>query len=494
MSKTTREFDKFEAGGMKVVRAHYSALSDTLKTFNVKVSEVLAKAESEFLQAYRAHMVEVHKELQELRGKLAEAESSILKDDYIQQLERDCAWYRNEAAQLTAFVTAMDKDKSYMCRKLRALRNDRQWLSRQLKASKKQHKLLRAELAARVGASAMDSDMAALGGHASRPSAALLASQELAQSKSGAMLAPSGTSLDPKLARGRSAPELGARDGADDATPAVDPDLEWRLRQQIRTAKQLVANEKHVVQQLRASIVNDRLRHSELEEFFLQCTDDVKKETDRGSRAQAASLAGALGVRDGRSRASPMSASVVDELAGPERAVIMRKLLKRKDAFSILFDTIFPPSTTEKADVDAAEERHTDAAPVGLTMARDTHDTLPPRASPRDFLKRRAATRSRCPAHAGTRERHSLGSRPRPASLWFAHLVSDDPAYQKCSLATTGGLRPPRATKSSTKGRICGGGCLLSRGSLRRGRAQAERASETRPPREHRRVVGGAPP
>ena len=49
-----------------------------------------------------------------------------------------------------------------MCRKLRALRNDRQWLSRQLKASKKQHKLLRAELEARVGASAMDSDMAAL--------------------------------------------------------------------------------------------------------------------------------------------------------------------------------------------------------------------------------------------------------------------------------------------------------------------------------------------
>ena len=403
MSKTPSEFDKFEAGGMKVVRAHYSALSDTLKTFNVKVSEVLAKAESEFLQAYRAHMVEVHKELQELRGKLAEAESSILKDDYIQQLERDCAWYRNEAAQLTAFVTAMDKDKSYMCRKLRALRNDRQWLSRQLKASKKQHKLLRAELEARVGASAMDSDMAALGGHASRPSAALLANQELAQSKSGAMLAPTGTSLDPKLARGRSAPELGAHDGADGAAPAVDPDLEWRLRQQIRTAKQLVANEKHVVQQLRASIVNDRLRHSELEEFFLQCTDDVKKENDRGSRAQAASLAGALGVRDGRSRASPMSASVVDELAGPERAVIMRKLLKRKDAFSILFDTIFPPSTTEKSDVDAADERHL-AVPAGPSDAAGLHATsLQLDASTLDFLKTGAATQLALPSAARRR-------------------------------------------------------------------------------------------
>ena len=182
------------------------------------------------------------------------------------------------------------------------------------------------------------------------------------------------------------------RDGADDATPAVDPDLEWRLRQQIRTAKQLVANEKHVVQQLRASIVNDRLRHSELEEFFLQCTDDVKKENDRGSRAQAASLA-----RVGR--VSPMSASVVDELAGPERAAVMRKLLKRKDAFSILFDTIFPPSTTEKADVDAAEERHTDAAPVGPSDGAGLHTTaLQLDASTLDFLKTGAATQLALPS------------------------------------------------------------------------------------------------
>lgn len=134
---------------MDDVREQYADLRETMSTFQVSVSECLSKAEAEFLQAYRAHMVEVHRELQGLRDKLSEAESSILKDDHIQQLERDGAWYRNEAAQQTAYIAAMDKDRAYMRRKYSTLEADRRWLSRQLKASKKQQKLLQAELKAR---------------------------------------------------------------------------------------------------------------------------------------------------------------------------------------------------------------------------------------------------------------------------------------------------------------------------------------------------------
>lgn len=411
MSKMQSDVNMFEATGMKVVRSHYSALSDTLKTFNVKVSEVLAKAESEFLQAYRAHMVEVHKELQELRGKLAEAESSILKDDYIQQLERDCAWYRNEAAQLTAFVTAMDKDKGYMCRKLRALRNDRQWLSRQLKASKKQHKLLRAELEARVTAGSIDHDLT-LGGRASKPtSTSHLANQEVVHARvaGGGVLAPGGGSgglpragalaeLDAKLlARNRSAPELGAAEGA--AVPlgaAADPDLEWRLRQQIRTAKQLLAREKRTTQELRASIVNERLRQSELEEFFLQCADDVKKENERATRVGSAT-GGGLTTSGGKGRTSAAVSSgmsVADEIAGPERAGVMRKLLKRKDALSVLFDSIFPPTAAER-DAAALEDasRAVTEADTGNAGVENL-SSLPLDSSTVEFL-RMGATQAR---------------------------------------------------------------------------------------------------
>ena len=65
---------------MEDVRAQYAELKDTMSTFQVSVSECLSKAEAEFLQAYRAHMVEVHRELQGLRDKLSEAESSMSVD------------------------------------------------------------------------------------------------------------------------------------------------------------------------------------------------------------------------------------------------------------------------------------------------------------------------------------------------------------------------------------------------------------------------------
>jgi hypothetical protein len=87
---------------MENVREQYEDLKKTMATFQVGLSECLAKAEAEFLTAYRAHMLEVHRELQELRDKLSEAESSILKDDSIQVLERDGSWQR--AAQKTSEI------------------------------------------------------------------------------------------------------------------------------------------------------------------------------------------------------------------------------------------------------------------------------------------------------------------------------------------------------------------------------------------------------
>ena len=46
---------------MQDVRAQYAELKATLSTFQASVGDCLERAEAEFLQAYRAHMVEVHR-------------------------------------------------------------------------------------------------------------------------------------------------------------------------------------------------------------------------------------------------------------------------------------------------------------------------------------------------------------------------------------------------------------------------------------------------
>ena len=75
----------YEPPGMMEVRDKYGQLKEVMGTFNDKVSKVLSDAENQFLQAYRAHMTDVHRELQLLRSKLAEAETSLQKDEQVSE-------------------------------------------------------------------------------------------------------------------------------------------------------------------------------------------------------------------------------------------------------------------------------------------------------------------------------------------------------------------------------------------------------------------------
>ena len=133
---------------MQDVRAQYAELKATLSTFQASVGDCLERAEAEFLQAYRAHMVEVHRELQQLRAQLGSAEASLRDDDGVRELEASGAWYRGEAAQQAAHVAALRKDRTYARRKRRALDADRRHLRRQLEAGKREQKRLEARAAA----------------------------------------------------------------------------------------------------------------------------------------------------------------------------------------------------------------------------------------------------------------------------------------------------------------------------------------------------------
>ena len=74
-----------------------------------QVSDVLSKAEDQFLQAYRAHMQGVHKEKMELEAKLQESENEQANDKQIQSLEKDRDWYKEQRNQLEGYVAAMQK-------------------------------------------------------------------------------------------------------------------------------------------------------------------------------------------------------------------------------------------------------------------------------------------------------------------------------------------------------------------------------------------------
>jgi hypothetical protein len=87
---------------VKRVLSLHGKLTGVVETLSSKVSGVLQKQEKEFLQAYRAHMYNVQKDLQQLRAKLDDAEMSLKKNDKIRKLEEARDWFREEALRLVS--------------------------------------------------------------------------------------------------------------------------------------------------------------------------------------------------------------------------------------------------------------------------------------------------------------------------------------------------------------------------------------------------------
>ena len=120
-----------------------------MQNLSDKLGMVLKKQEKDFLSAYRAHMYNVQKELQNLRSKVDEAELAMKKDAKIVGLQKERNWFRKEALRLDGFATNIKKDLKFMREKLVTIEED-EIGEKQLKASKKQNKLLRAELEIRL--------------------------------------------------------------------------------------------------------------------------------------------------------------------------------------------------------------------------------------------------------------------------------------------------------------------------------------------------------
>jgi hypothetical protein len=318
-----------EPAAMERVRDEYKKMKKVVSSLSEKVSIVLSKQERDFLAAYRAHMYNVQKELQDLRNKVAEAETSLQKNDKVHKLEEERSWYRKEALRLDSFTTAMKKDLKYMKEKLESIEDDRNWLERQLKAAKKQNKLLRAELEIRLGENGMVLSDSVLGGALTNgqqqeapmfPSPSPSYSQEMFAASQGAGAGFGGGKSN------RSAGRQSAEGGTD---------VERQYQKEIRDLKKNLNKEKRDCARLRASVVTNQTSRAELEEFFLRCIESVKRDIGR-RRKKAVTKKGAPG--------GDPSADM-DQFTSTDRAKVIERLLEQDEVLAFLYDHLFPPNS-----------------------------------------------------------------------------------------------------------------------------------------------------
>mmetsp|Transcript_96662 Transcript_96662/g.171930 ORF Transcript_96662/g.171930 Transcript_96662/m.171930 type:complete len:415 (+) Transcript_96662:115-1359(+) len=319
---------------------HHQDLTNLGNSLDQRMEALLKEHEKDFFLAYKTHMYTVQKEIKMLRMKADLEEAKTREDTKIKALEGELDRFMTQALHLDELCKGYKKEVDKWKAKAEALDEDRRFLEDQIKGAKRQNKILRAAaerarssaytalVATKTRAEAADSD----------------ASQAMPRGEVGQRPASSGRpaagSAAKRAMEARSAtPEqtFALTSATKSAAPATDklaaPSLavggsrnllgteaEQRYVEAIQTLKESIVREQHNVRMLQATRATSYSQKSELEEFFLKCVDEARKELMRKKH-----------ISMSREKS--------------EREKVLEAMLNNEDVLVCLYEKLFPHRT-----------------------------------------------------------------------------------------------------------------------------------------------------
>lgn len=329
----TLVLESVPGAGPRILEIH-DDLRRLAETLDEKVSGMLKEHEKDFFLAYKTHMYDVQKKFKALKQKADEEETKTRKDTKIQSLEKELEWFMTEALRLDELCKGYKKEVDKWKAKAEALDEDRRFLEDQIKGAKRQNKVLRAAVERAQSsaysalmmnrAAAENGEAAGAAGRRSNngPSPTHPGSpQQRPESHTGGgvglpslnnhrggpsegrLTAPPGGGAVADgggamySSGGHSAAERGGAGYPGDSYPSsqVMPaggfggqspsgllqEGEQRFIDTIRHLKESLEKEQRNVRMLKAARANTYTKKSELEEFFLKCIDEARKDVMR---------------------------------------------------------------------------------------------------------------------------------------------------------------------------------------------------------------------
>eukprot|EP00933_Yihiella_yeosuensis_P006084 TRINITY_DN110735_c0_g1_i1.p1 TRINITY_DN110735_c0_g1~~TRINITY_DN110735_c0_g1_i1.p1 ORF type:complete len:447 (-),score=127.49 TRINITY_DN110735_c0_g1_i1:170-1510(-) len=338
------------------VQDHYQDLVNLANSLDQKMEALLKEHEKDFFLAYKTHMYTVQKEIKMLRMKAEAEEAKTREDTKIKALEGELDWFMTEALRLDELCKGYKKEVDKWKAKAEALDEDRRFLEDQIKGAKRQNKILRA--AAERARSSAYSALVATKARAEADQQHILnddvgESFALTQPRGEVGVRPS-SGKSPAAGAGvkavmearsrtpdvlqaaRSHPDASHGDvafrtaaaamgssagfGASAGRNVLGNEAEQRYIEAISTLKESIVREQHTVRMLQASRATSYSRKSELEEFFLKCIDEARKELMRKRH-----------ITVNREKS--------------DRAKVLEAMLNNEDVLVCLYEKLFPHRT-----------------------------------------------------------------------------------------------------------------------------------------------------
>jgi len=282
---------------------HFGDLTNLANSLDVRMEALLREHEQDFFLAYKTHMYTVQKDIKALRHKAEQEEAKTREDTKIKALEGELDRFMTQALRLDELCKGYKKEVDKWKAKAEALDEDRRFLEDQIKGAKRQNKILRA--AAERARSSAYTALLATKAKAEAPGdqgdgAATLPKAEVGvrpsstgrstggkRPKEGRAMTPDVVSTGGTLQKAQDATLPIASFGAGNASPGptgrsvLGSEAEQRYIEAIQTLKDSIEREQYTVRMLQATRATAYSHKSELEEFFLKCVDEARKELMR---------------------------------------------------------------------------------------------------------------------------------------------------------------------------------------------------------------------
>mmetsp|Transcript_41861 Transcript_41861/g.76042 ORF Transcript_41861/g.76042 Transcript_41861/m.76042 type:complete len:440 (+) Transcript_41861:84-1403(+) len=344
--KLVQKFRALEStrAGPQIVEYHKD-IENLALTLDQRMGHLLREHEKDFFLAYKTHMYNVQKEIRALKVKADLEEAKTKEDSKIKELERELDWFMTEALRLDELCKGYKKEVDKWKSKADALDEDRRFLEDQIKGAKRQNKILRAA-AERAKSSAYSAIMVAKQkseapkGNGGYPQAEALppaprpasADHQLPSRGSAAVGLREVRSRTPEVQGISGSASLGGMGGQSQALAITDAgaqslshgllgsDAEERYIEAIQHLKDAIVREQNTIRMLQASRSTTYCQKSELEELFLKCVDEARRELVRKKHRVVA-----------REKS--------------EKEQVMEAMLHNEDVLVCLYEKLFPHRT-----------------------------------------------------------------------------------------------------------------------------------------------------
>jgi len=299
-SKDKNRFRNLEStdSGNKIIQ-HFQDLTKLANSLDLRMEALLREHEQDFFLAYKTHMYTVQKEIKLLRMKAEQEEAKTREDTKIKALEGELDRFMTQALRLDELCKGYKKEVDKWKAKAEALDEDRRFLEDQIKGAKRQNKILRAA-AERARSSAYTALMAtkAKSEGEIEPEMSPPRGEVLPRPASGNAGGAVGSAVKHAMeARKIATPEAANRplDRSDGTAPigvagnratlsgrsVLGNEAERRYVEAIQGLKEGIEKEQYTVRMLQAARATAYSHKSEMEEFFLKCIDEARRELMR---------------------------------------------------------------------------------------------------------------------------------------------------------------------------------------------------------------------